>query len=341
MGRIVGLSRGSRSLGDHQVASIGYTLSSEEFGPRELVGFARRAEAVGFDFLSISDHFHPWVDRQGNSPFVWAVLGGVAEATERIEVGTGVTCPTTRIHPAIVAQAAATAAAMLPGRFFLGVGSGENLNEHILGEHWPETEIRQERLEEAVEVIRLLWQGGLKSHRGRHYTVENARIYTLPDELPPIILAAAGPRATDLAGRIGDGFFGLVPDPEVIEQFERSGGKGKSRFGQVHVCWAEDEREAKSTALEWWPNAVAGGNLNWELPLPSLFEDATEWAGEDDVAKSVVCGPDPQLHVEAVIEFVDAGYDHVYLHQVGPNQEGFLRFAEAELLPRLEEVRSR
>lgn len=163
MGRIVGLSRGSRSPGDHQVASIGYTLSSEEFGPRELVGFARRAEAVGFDFLSISDHFHPWVDRQGNSPFVWAVLGGVAEATERIEVGTGVTCPTTRIHPAIVAQAAATAAAMLPRRFFLGVGSGENLNEHILAEHWPETKIRQERLEEAVEVIRLLWQGGLKA----------------------------------------------------------------------------------------------------------------------------------------------------------------------------------
>ena len=214
---------------------------------------------MGFDFLSISDHFHPWVDRQGNSPFVCVVLGGVAEATERIEVGTGVTCPTTRIHPAIIAQAAATAAAMLPGRFFLGVGSGENLNEHILGEHWPETEIRQERLEEAVEVIRLLWQGGLKSHRGRHYTVENAHIYTLPDELPPIIIAGAGPQATDLAGRLGDGFFGLVPDPEVIEQFERSGGEGKPRFGQLHVCWAEDEREAKSTALEWWPTPLPEG----------------------------------------------------------------------------------
>jgi coenzyme F420-dependent glucose-6-phosphate dehydrogenase len=321
------------------VASIGYTLSSEEFGPRELVGFAARAEETGFDFLSVSDHFHPWVDRQGNSPFVWGVLGGVAEATERIEVGTGVTCPTTRIHPAIVAQAAATAATMLEGRFFLGLGSGENLNEHILGDHWPETDVRQERLAEAVEVIRLLWEGGLKSHRGRHYTVENARVYTLPDRPPPIMIAGAGPRATELAGRIGDGFVGLEPDREVIEQFEAAGGQGKPRFGQVHVCWARDEATARSTALEWWPNAVAGGNLPWELPLPSLFEDATEWAGEDDVAESVVCGPDPEHHAAAVREFVDAGYDHVYLHQVGPDQEGFLQFAKAELLPALEDVR--
>jgi coenzyme F420-dependent glucose-6-phosphate dehydrogenase len=323
------------------MASIGYTLSSEEFGPRELVGFARRAEEVGFDFLSISDHYHPWVDRQGNSPFVWAVLGGVAEATQQIEVGTGVTCPTTRIHPAIVAQAAATAATMLEGRFFFGVGSGENLNEHILGEHWPETDVRQERLAEAVAVIRLLWEGGLTSHRGRHYTVENARLYTLPDRLPPIIVAGAGPQATELAGRIGDGFFGLVPDREVIEQFEAAGGADKPRYGQVHVCWAEEEAAAKLTALEWWPNAVAGGNLNWELPLPSLFEDATAWAGEDDVAESVVCGPDPERHIAAVREFVEAGYDHVYLHQVGPGQEGFLQFAERELMPALGEVRGR
>jgi coenzyme F420-dependent glucose-6-phosphate dehydrogenase len=321
------------------VAAIGYTLSCEEFGPRELVGFARRAEEVGFDFLSISDHYHPWVDRQGNSPFVWAVLGGVAEATERVEVGTGVTCPTMRIHPAILAQAAATAATMLEGRFFFGVGSGENLNEHILGEGWPETDVRQERLEEAIEVIRKLWDGDLTSHRGRHFTVENARVYTLPGRLPPIIVAGAGPQATELAGRIGDGFFGLVPDREVIDQFEAAGGRDKPRYGQVHVCWARDEAEAKSTAFEWWPNAVAGGNLNWELPLPSLFEDATSWAGEDDVAESVVCGPDPERHAAAVREFVDAGYDHVYLHQVGPDQEGFLRFAENDLLPALESVR--
>jgi coenzyme F420-dependent glucose-6-phosphate dehydrogenase len=321
------------------MAAIGYTLSSEEFGPNELVRFARRAEEVGFDFLSISDHFHPWVERQGNSPFVWAVIGGVAQVTQRIEVVTGVTCPTMRIHPAIVAQAAATAAAMLPGRFGLGVGSGEALNEHIVGEGWPETAVRQERLSEAVEVIRKLWNGGLVSHHGTHYTVENARIYTLPERLPPIHVAAAGPRATELAGRIGDGFFGLLPDPEVIRQFERAGGEGKPRYGQVHVCWAEDEAAAKSTALEWWPNAVVGGNLSWELPLPSHFEDATSWADEDHVAESIVCGPDPGRHVAAIREHVDAGYDHVYFHQVGPDQEGFLEFAGRELLPRLDDVR--
>ena len=317
------------------VATIGYTLSSEEHGPRDLVRYARRAEQAGFDFASISDHFHPWVEKQGNSPFVWAVLGGIAATTERLRVGTGVTCPTTRIHPAIIAHAGATAAAMLPHRFFLGVGSGENLNEHILGDRWPETDVRQEMLEEAIEVIRLLWKGGLQSHHGEHYTVENARLYTLPEEPPPIIVAAAGPQATDMAGRIGDGLFGLVPDRAVIEQFEKAGGRGKPKFGQLHVCWGATEKEAKATAREWWPNAAVSGNLNWELPLPSHFEDASEWADEDAVAESIVCGPDPEHHVERIEEFVDAGYDNVYFHQVGPDQEGFLDFAEAELLPRL------
>jgi len=322
------------------MAQIGYTLTSEEFGPRELVGLAPRAEEAGFDFASISDHFHPWVSRQGNSPFVWAVIGGVAEATERLRVGTGVTCPTTRIHPAIVAHAAATAAAMLPGRFFLGVGSGENLNEHILGHRWPEVTVRQEMLEEAVQVIRLLWEGGLKSHHGRHYTVENARLYTLPDEPPPLMVAAAGEQATELAGRIGDGLFGLVPDPDVIGRFEDAGGRGKPKFGQLHVCWAESEEEAKRIAHEYWPNAAIGGSLAWELPLPSHFDDAAKLVEPDDVAESVVCGPDPERHVAAIREFVEAGYDHVYFHQVGPDQEGFLHFAERELLPRLEDVRS-
>jgi coenzyme F420-dependent glucose-6-phosphate dehydrogenase len=321
------------------VARIGYTLSCEEFGPRELVGFARRAEEAGFDFLSASDHFHPWVDRQGNCPFVWGVLGGVAQATERVRVGTGVTCPTVRIHPAIVAQAAATAAAMLPGRFWLGVGSGENLNEHILGDRWPEVAVRQEMLAEAVEVIRGMWEGGLYSHHGKHYTVERARIYTLPDEPPPIVIASAGEQATELAGRIGDGIFGLVPESSLVEQFEEAGGRGKPKFGQVHVCWAESEEEAKRTAHEWWPNAAVGGNLAWELPLPSLFEDATANVEPDDVAEAVICGPDPERHVAAIREFVDAGYTDVYYHQIGPDQEGFLRFAEAELLPRLDDVR--
>jgi coenzyme F420-dependent glucose-6-phosphate dehydrogenase len=317
------------------MTAIGYTLSSEEHGPGDLVTYAGLAERAGFDFAAISDHFHPWVNRQGNSPFVWAVLGGVAEATERIRVGTGVTCPTTRIHPAIVAQAAASTAAMMPGRFFLGLGTGENLNEHILGDRWPETDVRQEMLVEAIEVIRLLWEGGLQSHHGKHYTVENARLYTLPEEPPPIIVAAAGPQAVEIAGKIGDGLFGLLPDPEVIARFEQAGGKGKPKYGQLHVCWASSEDEAKTTALEWWPNAAVSGNLNWELPLPSHFEDASDWADEDAITGSVVCGPDPERHLEGILEFVEAGYDHVYFHQVGPDQEGFIGFAEAELLPRL------
>jgi G6PDH family F420-dependent oxidoreductase len=323
----------------HPMASIGYTLSSEEFGPRELVRFARRAEEAGFDFASISDHFHPWVDKQGNSPFVWATLGGVAEATERIRVGTGVTCPTVRIHPAIIAHAAATATIMFEGRFFLGLGTGENLNEHILGDRWPETNVRQEMLEEAVEVIRLLWQGGLQSHHGRHYTVENARLYTLPAQPPPIVVAAGGPKSTELAARIGEGMFGLVPDGTVIDRFEKAGGKGKPRYGQLHVCWAEDEAEARKTAREYWPNAAVAGALNWELPLPSHFEDATKLVSEEDVAESVVCGPDPERHVTGIREFIDAGYDNVYFHQVGPDQEGFIEFAAKELLPRLDDVR--
>jgi coenzyme F420-dependent glucose-6-phosphate dehydrogenase len=321
------------------VAKLGYTLTCEELGPRELVRFAGRAEEAGFDFASISDHFHPWVERQGNSPFVWGVLGGVAQVTERMRVGTGVTCPTVRVHPAIVAQAAATAQIMLEGRFFLGIGSGENLNEHIVGEGWPQTAVRQERMVEAIEIIRQLWEGGLESHHGRHYTVENARIYSLPDEAPPIYVATAGDRATQIAGEVGDGMFGLVPDSSVIEAFDAAGGEGKPKLGQVHVCWASDEAEAKRTAHEWWPNAVVSGSLPWELPLPSHFEAATEWASEDDVAESVVCGPDPEPFVEAVREFVDAGYDHVYFHQVGSDQEGFLRFAAEELLPGLDDVR--
>jgi G6PDH family F420-dependent oxidoreductase len=316
--------------------SIGYTLSSEEQDPRDLVRWAALAEEVGFDFACISDHFHPWIDRQGNSPFVWATLGGIAGATDRLRVGTGVTCPTIRIHPAIIAQAAATTAVMFEGRFFLGVGSGENLNEHILGDRWPEVDVRQEMLEEAIEVIRLLWSGGLRSFHGRRYTVENARIYTLPETLPEIVVAAAGEQAVRLAGRVGDGLFGLVPESEVIEEFERAGGEGKPRYGQLHVCWAESEESARQTAKEWWPNAVAPGDLNWELPLPSHFEDLTGMADIDAVAEQVVCGPDPERHIAAITEFIDAGYDHVYFHQVGPDQDGFLRFAEQELLPQLQ-----
>ena len=205
---------------------IGYALSSEEHGPRELVRNACRAEECGFGYALISDHFHPWIDHQGESPFVWSVIGGIAQATDRITIGTGVTCPTMRIHPAVVAHAAATAAAMLPGRFFLGVGTGENLNEHVLGDGWPSADVRLEMLEEAIEVIRLLWQGGQQSHHGMHYTVEDARLYTLPDEPPPIVVAAGNPGAAALAGRVGDGFCSTAPDATLVERFKAEGGDG-------------------------------------------------------------------------------------------------------------------
>jgi len=317
------------------MAAIGYTLSCEEFGPRALTAQAVRAERAGFEFAGISDHFHPWVDKQGNSPFVWGVIGAVAQATERLQLLTGVTCPTTRIHPAIVAQAAATAALQMPGRFSLGVGSGENLNEHILGDAWPPVARRQERLEEAIEVIRKLWEGSLTTHYGRHFTVENARLYTVPEEPPPILVAVAGPRSVDLAARVGDGLIGTAPKAESIEEFRNEGGEGKPTYGQLHVCWAESEAEARKTALEYWPNGAISGNHFLELPLPSHFEQATELVREEDIAESIVCGPDPDKHLEAIGEYVDAGYDHVYVHQVGPDQDGFFDFYERSVLPAL------
>jgi coenzyme F420-dependent glucose-6-phosphate dehydrogenase len=316
------------------MTELGYSLTSEEHGPGDLVRYARMAEEAGFGYALISDHYHPWTDTQGHSPFVWGVIGGIAEATERLALGTGVTCPTIRIHPAVIAQAAATAAAMMPGRFFLGVGTGENLNEHILGDRWPPTAVRRQMLEEAVEVIRLLWQGGVQSHYGRHYTLENARVYTLPDEPPQIMVAASGPKAAELAGRIGDGLVGVAPDDEVVKTFESSGGQGQPKYGQVHVCWAESEEESRRTAHENWPNIGIPGELSQELPMPAHFEQAAENVSEDDVAEVVACGPDPDLHVEMIERFSSAGFDHVYVHQIGPDQEGFIRFYREEILPR-------
>jgi coenzyme F420-dependent glucose-6-phosphate dehydrogenase len=313
---------------------LGYALSSEEHGPRELVRNARLAEEAGFEFALVSDHFHPWIDRQGESPFVWSVIGGIAGATERLELGTGVTCPTIRTHPAVIAHAAATAAAMLPGRFFLGVGSGENLNEHVLGDRWPPVAGRLDMLEEAVEVIRLLWSGDQVSHRGTHYTVENARLYTLPEEPPPVFMAAGGPNAAELAGRIADGLVVVSPQGELAETFDRAGGKGKPRYAQVQVCYAADEDEAKRTALEWFPNIALPGELSQELPVPAHFEQAVELLSADDLAEIVACGPDPERHAEMIDRFVEAGYDDVYVHQIGPDQEGFFDFYRREVLPR-------
>jgi coenzyme F420-dependent glucose-6-phosphate dehydrogenase len=265
---------------------------------------------------------------------VWGVIGGIAHATERLRLGTGVTCPTIRTHPAIIAHASATAAVMMEGRFFLGVGSGENLNEHILGDRWPPVRDRLDMLEEAVEVIRELWSGRLRSHRGTHYQLANARLYTVPDEPPPVMVAAGGEASAELAGRIGDGLVLASPSEDAVKKFAESGGEGKPRYGQCNVCWAESEDEAKSTALEWFPNIALPGELSQELPQPAHFEQAASLLSEDDMAEIVACGPDPERHVEMIQRFVDAGCDHVYLHQIGPDQEGFFDFYEREVLPR-------
>jgi G6PDH family F420-dependent oxidoreductase len=322
------------------MVEIGYAISSEEHLPNDIVRHARLAEEAGFTYALISDHYHPWVDAQGHSPFVWSVIGGIANATERLQLGTGVTCPTVRIHPAIIAQAAATSAAMMPGRFFLGVGSGEALNEHITGERWPETEVRLEMLEEAIEVMRLLWQGGNQSFHGMYYTVENARLYTLPEEPVPVMIAASGSSAAELAGRIGDGFISTAPDKEVVQAFEKAGGKGP-RYGQMTVCWNENEKKALETAHKIWPNAGIPGELSQELPTPAHFEQAAQLVTPEKLTESVVVGPDPEKYLAMIDQFAQAGFDHVYIHQIGPDQDGFIRFAEKEVLPRLTGRQSR
>jgi coenzyme F420-dependent glucose-6-phosphate dehydrogenase len=290
------------------------------------------AEDRGFTFALISDHFHPWTDRQGQSPFVWTVIGAIAQATQSLQLGTGVTCPLIRTHPAVIAHASATASVLMPGRFFLGLGTGENLNEHVLGDRWPEGQVRFEMLTEAIEVIRLLWQGGYQSHHGQYYTLEQARLYTLPDNPPSIMVAAGKVNAAKLAATVGDGFIATAPDEELISEFEAAGGADKSRIGQLTVCWANDEETAVHTALEWWPNAAAPGELGQELALPRHFEQVAKLVSEDDIAAKVVCSPDPAKHRAAIQEFADAGYDHVYVHQVGPDQKGFLDFYSEEIL---------
>jgi G6PDH family F420-dependent oxidoreductase len=308
------------------VPEIGFTLSSEEQEPKDLARLAALAEDAGFAFATISDHFHPWTSEQGHSPFVWSVLGAVAARTERIRVGTAVTCPLVRMHPAIVAHASATVAAMLPGRFFLGVGTGENLNEHVTGERWPSASERRDLLVEAIAVIRRLWTGDLVDHHGPAYRVVDAQLFTLPQEPPPIYVAAAGEAAARMAAEMGDGLIGTAPDPELVKAFDREGGGDKPRFGQLAVCWAKDERAAVDTAMRWWPTAAVHGELMQELPLPRHFEQATSGVTEERLKEAVVCGPDVDRHVDAIREYERAGYDHVFIHQVGPDQEGGLRF---------------
>jgi G6PDH family F420-dependent oxidoreductase len=312
---------------------IGYFLSSEEFGPRELVAQAQMAEQAGFEGLWISDHFHPWNDEQGHSNFVWATIGALAQATNAMTVTTAVTCPTMRIHPAVIAQAAATSAVLLDGRFALGLGTGEALNEHIFGDRWPAAAERREMLEEAVEVIRKLWRGGMQSHRGRHYTVENARIYDLPDEAPPILISGFGPNSTDLAAKIGDGFCTVEPDAETVERFRSATDGDRLVAGGMKACWGPDESEARATAYRLWPNEQLPGELAQILPTPAHFEQASQLVSEQAVAESVPCGPDLEAHLEAIRAYERAGFDELYIQQIGPEQRGFFDFYAREVLP--------
>jgi G6PDH family F420-dependent oxidoreductase len=314
---------------------VGYWLSSEEHGPRALVQHAVRAEAAGFRRAMISDHLHPWTPTQGHSPFVWGVLGAIAQATSELHVATGVTAPIIRVHPAIVAHAAATAAVLLEGRFELGVGTGERLNEHVVGERWPRPGTRRRMLAEAIDVIKDLLGGGKVDHEGEHYRVEHMRLFTVPTTPPPVLVAASGRRTAQLAGERADGLISYSPDPNLVEAFERAGGSGRPRIGQVHVCWAPTEEEARRTALEWWPNGGIPQRLTTELERPEDFASLAAMVTEDDVAEAVVCGPDPEVHVRAVTRFGAAGYDRVYVHQVGPDQAGFVEFWTREVAPAL------
>jgi G6PDH family F420-dependent oxidoreductase len=316
--------------------TLGYALSSEEHKPVKLVAHAQMAEQVGFKFLLISDHFHPWVPQQGQSSFVWSVLGGIAHATRQVQVGTGVTCPIMRIHPALVAQSAATVADMMPGRFFLGLGTGEYLNEHILGDVWPEIDVRQDMLAEAVHLIKELWKGEEYSYHGTYFTVRDARIYTLPDQLPPIYIAASGTQSAELAAEISDGLISTTSGSEVVEAFKKAGGEDKPRFGMVKVCWAHSVEEARATVKHWWPTSAVSGPLHSDLPTPRHFDDVVKAMGDPIIPEDTVLGPNPKLYLKAIQTLQENGFDHIYLHQIGPDQEGFLKFFKSELSPLLE-----
>jgi G6PDH family F420-dependent oxidoreductase len=307
------------------MVSLGYFLSCEEFGPRELVRNAKLAADAGFERLWISDHYHPWNDQQGQSPFVWSVIGALSEAVD-LPVTTAVTCPTVRIHPAVIAQAAATAAVQLEGRFVLGVGSGEALNEHILGDRWPQADVRLEMLEEAVEIIRELHRGGVVHHHGKHYTVEGARIYTLPDGPVPIYVSGFGPKATRLAGRIGDGYAATMPSAELVSLFRDSGGGSKPTQAGFKACYARTSEEGLETAHRIWPNDQLPGELAQVLPQPRHFEQAAELVTRERMAGTLPYGPDPEEYQRTLRSFVEAGFDEVYVAQIGPDQQGFFDF---------------
>lgn len=316
--------------------AFGFALSSEENGPRALIQQALLAERLGVDFLSISDHFHPWVPAQGNAPAVWPVLGGIASSTARIVVGTGVTAPILRIHPAIIGHQAATVADMFEGRFYLGLGTGEALNELVVGVRWPSARERLDRLREAIDVIQKLWTGETVNYDGAYYTVNDAKLFTLPKAPPPILIGAGSPASGRLAGMM-DGLISTSPDADVFKAFSDGGGDAKPRIGQLTVCWDRSESEARRIARKYWPTTVLGWASRSWINAPSMFEEVTATASEADVAKNILCGPNLDRIKESAKQYLSAGFDHLYFHQVGPNQEEFIEVLAEELIPALRE----
>ncbi|GAA4875558.1 LLM class F420-dependent oxidoreductase [Serinicoccus chungangensis] len=332
--------RAPRSAGSYGVdMQIGFKLFAENFSPTELVRQAVEAERAGFDFVEISDHFHPWLPEHEHSPFAWSVLAAIAASTERIGLATGVTCPTIRYHPAIIAQAAATTQILAGGRFTLGVGSGERLNEHVVGQGWPEVRDRHQLLREALEIIRLLWQGGYHSYRGEFLTIEDARVFDLPDTLPDIVVAIGGPQAARLAADLGDGIFTTDPDASLIEAFEQAGGSGP-RYTEVPLAWAPDEQSAAESAHRMFRFGLGSWRVNSELPNPAHFDAATQFITPDSMREVFACGPDVERHVEVATQFADAGFDRLALISAGPDVDGFMRFFTDELRPRLQGLSS-
>jgi len=311
--------------------TMGYFLSCEEYTAAQLVEQARAAEDAGFQALWISDHFHPWNDEQGESPFVWSVIGAISQVCS-LRVTTAVTCPTVRTHPAVIAQAAATSAVMLRGGFTLGVGTGEALNEHILGDPWPSIDVRLEMLEEAVALMRRLWEGDFVTQSGPHYRVDNARIYSLPDTPPEVYVSGFGPKATDVAARIGDGYISTSPDADLVQRF-KDGSGGKPAQAGAKVAYAPTVDEGVGHAHRLWANAGLPGELAQVLPSPRHFEQASQLVTEESTRESVVAGSDPQAHLDQVESYRLAGYDELYVANMGPHYRDMIDFYGKEILP--------
>jgi G6PDH family F420-dependent oxidoreductase len=315
-----------------EAVRLGWWLSSEEHDARRLVADAQLAEASGFETAMISDHLQPWVTAQGHAGHVWTTIGAIAQATDRLEVGTGVVAMIHRSHPVTVAHAAATAAVLLEDRFFLGVGTGERLNEQAFGQRWPSPSQRRRWLGEAIEVIRRVWTGDLVSVSEGHWRVEGFRLFERPAAPPPIYVAASGRRTAKLAGERGDGLIGVTADPSLVDAYRGNGGEGP-KLGQLHLALATSVDAARDLAWEWWPNGAVAPPLLGELARPTDFEAASAQLRPEAIGSTVVCADGPEPVVRAIDRFVAAGYSTVYLHQIGPDQQRLADMAVSDLLP--------